>query len=82
MVIIVVFLILNDLLMYEIFWIKCYMGLVLILKYLILNLLIYFIIENYYFVYVGKVFFFLILKYIFLRNVSLIELVCWLFGVD
>lgn len=58
MVIIVVFLILNDLLMYEIFWIKCYMGLVLILKYLILNLLIYFIIENYYFVYVGKVLFF------------------------
>lgn len=58
MVIIVVFFILNDLLMYEIFWIKCYMGLVLILKYLILNLLIYFIIENYYFVYVGKVFFF------------------------
>lgn len=59
MVIIVVFFILNDLLMYEILWIKCYMGLVLILKYLILNLLIYFIIENYYFVYVGKVFFFL-----------------------
>lgn len=58
MVIIVVFFILNDLLMYEIFWIKCYMGLDLILKYLILNLLIYFIIENYYFVYVGKVFFF------------------------
>lgn len=58
MVIIVVFFVLNDLLMYEIFWIKCYMGLVLILKYLILNLLIYFIIENYYFVYVGKVFFF------------------------
>lgn len=58
MVIIVVFFIFNDLLMYEIFWIKCYMGLVLILKYLILNLLIYFIIENYYFVYVGKVFFF------------------------
>lgn len=58
MVIIVVFFILNDLLMYEIFWIKCYMGLVLILKYLILNLLIYFIIENYYFVYVGKIFFF------------------------
>lgn len=55
---IVVFFILNDLLMYEIFWIKCYMGFVLILKYLILNLLIYFIIENYYFVYVGKVFFF------------------------
>lgn len=82
MVIIVVFFILNDLLMYEIFWIKCYMGLVLILKYLILNLLIYFIIENYYFVYVGKVLFFLILKYMFLRNVSLIELVCWLFGVD
>lgn len=59
MVIIVVFFILNDLWMYEIFWIKCYMSLVLILKYLILNLLIYFIIENYYFVYVGKVFFFL-----------------------
>lgn len=55
---IVVFFILNDLLMYEIFWIKCYMGFVLILKYLILNLLIYFIIDNYYFVYVGKVFFF------------------------
>lgn len=58
MVIFVVFFILNDLLMYEIFWIKCYMGFVLILKYLILNLLIYFIIDNYYFVYVGKVFFF------------------------
>lgn len=55
---IVVFFILNDLLMYEIFWIKCYMGFVLILKYLILNLLIYFIIDDYYFVYVGKVFFF------------------------
>lgn len=35
------------------------MGLVSILKYLILNSSIYFTIENYYLVYVGKVFFFL-----------------------
>lgn len=83
MVIIAVFFTLNDLSTYEIFWTKCYMGLVSILKYLILNSSIYFTIENYYLVYVGKVlFFFLILKYTFSRNVSLTESVCWLFGVD
>lgn len=49
------------------------MGLVSILKYLILNSSIYFTIENYYLVYVGKVLFFLILKYTFSRNVSLTE---------
>lgn len=61
MVIIAVFFTLNDLSTYEIFWTKCYMGLVSILKYLILNSSIYFTIENYYdnLVYVGKVFFFL-----------------------
>lgn len=57
MVIIAVFFTLNDLSTYEIFWTKCYMGLVSILKYLILNSSIYFTIENYYLVYVGKVFF-------------------------